>query len=205
MMQNDVIEKLADAAWDKLAEMPFDAITLSGLADECAISYADAVLYGGDVTGLIVYKIDQFDMNALRQSRDDFAEDPTARTYEKLLEGLMMRFEVLAPYRAQFSALHDGAKKAPALGAALLHQLSVTVAKLLVMAGDDSTGLKKQARIIGVVGVLLTVRPVWASDEGGDLGLTLKKLDDELKKACEWAVSLRVLSQADIAGASADE
>ena len=116
-----------------------------------------------------------------------------------------MRFEMLAPHRAQFEALHVAAKTAPALAAHLLHQLSDTVGKLLVLAGDDSTGFLKQARIIGVVGVLLRVRPVWIQDDGRDLGLTLKKLDDDLKRACEWAVSLRVLSEADVKGGHSDE
>ena len=46
----------------------------------------------------------------------------------------------------------------------------------------------------------MRVRSVWMTDESADLGLTIKKLDDELKKACEWAVTLRVLSPQDVQG-----
>ena len=192
---------LAQNCWTELAEKAPSQISLRAIAQASDMTYEQAVLYGGNITDLIMHQLDLLDTNALATSAEDFAEDPQASIYEKILEGLMMRFEALAPYRAQFNHLHDGAKRNPILAMHCLHQLSDTVGKLLTLAGDDSEGAVKQARILGVVGVLLRVRPVWSQDEGADLGLTLKALDDELKKACEWAVSLRVLSKDDVTGA----
>ena len=203
-MQDDSQDKLAAGVWEMLAHRQVSEISLAMVADEVGLSPQAAILAVGDVTGAILHQLDLLDRKALSVSVADFADDPMASIYDKLLEGLMMRFEILAPDRSQFEALHQASKKMPVLAAHLLHQLSDTVGKLLVLAGDDSSGLLKQARIIGVVGVLLRVRPVWASDEGADLGLTLKKLDKDLKRACEWAVSLRVLSQDDI-GSIRDE
>ena len=56
----------------------------------------------------------------------------------------------------------------------------------------------KQARILGVIGVLLRVRSTWLDDDSADMGLTIKALDEELKKACEWAVTFRILSPSDM-------
>lgn len=192
--------KLAQSCWAELGEHAPSQISMSAIAQASDMTPAQAVLYAGNVTDLILYQLDVLDTNALAMSAEDFADDPQASIYEKILEGLMMRFEALAPYRAQFNHLHDGAKQNPILAMHCLHQLSHTVGKLLTLAGDHSEGAIKQARILGVVGVLLRVRPVWSQDEGADLGLTLKALDDELKKACEWAVSLRVLSKSDVTG-----
>ena len=192
-------QALSEAAWALLAEKDLSAITLSEIAEAAEVSWDDAVIYGGDVTHLILGQLDHLDDASLRTSRDDFADDPHASIYEKLFEGLMMRFESLAPYRGQFDKLHQASKTNPALAAHLLHHLSTTVGKLLYLVGDDATGFVKQARIMGVVGVLLRVRPVWSDDTSSDLGLTMKALDDRLKKACEWAVSLRILSQDDVA------
>jgi hypothetical protein len=196
--------KLADACWALLAEMPPVALSLADIAERADCALDEAILYGGDVTDLILFKLDALDSAALAMSADDFADDPDATIYEKLLEGLMMRFEALSAHRVQFDTLHYAAKKQPLLALHLTHQLSHTIGKLLMLAGDESEGLIKQARILGVVGVLLRVRSVWSQDEGADLGLTLKALDDELKKACEWAVSLRVLSKEDVTGARED-
>ena len=192
--------KLAQSCWEELAHHTPSQISLAAIAQACEMTQAQAVLYGGSVTDLILHQLDSLDTSALATSAEDFAEDPNATIYDKILEGLMMRFEALAPYRAQFNHLHDGARQNPLLAMHCLHQLSHTVGKLLMLAGDDSEEAIKQARILGVVGVLLRVRAVWAKDEGADLGLTLKALDDELKKACEWAVSLRVLSKSDVTG-----
>ena len=196
--------ELAEACWTALADhMPHD-ISLEKLAEACDISVDEAVLHGGDITSLILAQLEMLDSQSLTTSADDFADDPHATIYEKLLEGLMMRFEALAPYRAQFDHLHKAAQRHPLLALHLTHQLSHTVGKLLHLAGDHSTGAIKQARILGVVGTLLRVRATWATDESADLGLTMKALDDGLKKACEWAVSLRVLTPDDIAGQRAE-
>ncbi|MGC6530194.1 MAG: hypothetical protein ACON4G_04160, partial [Candidatus Puniceispirillaceae bacterium] len=192
-------QALSEAAWALLAENDLSAITLADIAEAAEVPLDDAVIYGGDVTHLILGQLDHLDDASLRTSRDDFADDPHASIYEKLFEGLMMRFESLAPYRGQFDKLHQAAKTNPALAAHLVHHLSTTIGKLLYLAGDDATGFIKQARIMGVVGVLLRVRPIWSDDTSSDLGLTMKALDDGLKKACEWAVSLRILSQDDVA------
>ena len=184
---------LAETCWQMLGSQMPSEITMAALAQQCDISEAEAVLHAGDVTNLILHQLDRQDDEALQSSFSDFADDPDASVYEKLLEGLIMRFEVLAPSRVQLRNLHQEAVRNPLLAAHCLHQLSHIIGRLLYLAGDDTGGLKKQLRVAGVVGVLMRVRSVWLDDDSDDLGLTIKKLDDELKKACEWAVTLRVL------------
>ena len=190
--------ELADACWQRLSSSRCDEISLSLLAQDCNMSPSQAVIEAGSVTNLICYQLDKLDQEALLQSAEDFADDPHARIYDKLLEGLMMRFELFAPYRAQFDNLHHSAKRNPALALHLAHHLQDMIGRLLTLAGDETIGPRKQARIFGVGAVLMRVRATWIKDEGADLGLTLKALDDELKKACEWALSLKILSQDDI-------
>ena len=202
---------LAETCWQMLASQTPSEITMAALAQQCDVSETEAVLHAGDVTNLILYQLDSHDDEALQSSFSDFADDPDASVYEKLLEGLIMRFEVLAPSRAQLRNLHQEAIKNPLLAAHCLHQLSHTIGRLLYLAGDETTGLLKQLRVAGVVGVLMRVRSVWLDDDSADLGLTIKKLDDELKKACEWAVTLRVLRADEVtpdakgSGVSGDE
>ena len=191
--------ELAKACWQALADTMPNHITMTQLAEACGISYDEAILHGGDVTHLILHQLEVLDDEALSASFVDFAEDPDASSYDKIFEGLIMRFEVMAPSRKQLENIHNGAIRAPLLAMHCLHQLSHSIDKLLSLSGDNSTGAIRQARIAGVVGVLMRVRPVWISDESNDLGLTMKALDKELKKACEWALSLRVLSQDDLA------
>ena len=77
--------------------------------------------------------------------------------------------------------------------------------RLLYLCGDEVAGWRRQARIKGVMAVLLRVRPVWQSDDTADLSLTLSSLDKELRRAAEWAVSFSVLDAADLDDAVAPE
>lgn len=190
--------KLAAQCWAELAVSSFDNLSLEAIAEQLGISASQAHLAAGSVTDLILYQLDKIDHQALSTSFADFEDDPDATIYEKLFEGLVMRFETFADHRAQISALHDAAKRNPALGLHLSHQLADVIGKLLWLAGDESTGFIKQARKLGVTAAVMRVRPVWQEDHSADLGQTMKKLDDELKKACEWAISLRILSKDDV-------
>ena len=77
--------------------------------------------------------------------------------------------------------------------------------RLLSLCGDEVTGWRRQARIKGIMAVLLRVRPVWQSDDTADLSLTLSSLDKELRRAAEWAVSFRVLDAAELDDAVAPQ
>ena len=99
------------------SHMPAD-ITMTKLAEACDISEADAVLHAGDVTHLILHQLEMLDDDALQQSFADFADDPDASIYEKLLEGLIMRFEVLPVARAISDSSPRGDKE-PFIGSTL--------------------------------------------------------------------------------------
>ena len=198
MSMDSLRARLAEQCWADLADIEFNQLSLDMLADKVGVSAGQAHLSAGSVTDLILYQLNKIDDEALSTSFADFADDPDATIYEKLFEGLVMRFEIFADYRSQIDKLHEAAKRNPILGLHLSHQLADVMGKLLWLSGDDSTGFIKEARKLGVTAVAMRVRPVWQTDMSADLGQTMKKLDDELKKACEWAMSLRVLSKDDV-------
>lgn len=193
-------DQLANEAWEELALTGYESLKLSDIAQQCGMTEAEAVLVAGDVMQLILGKLQELDKAALAESLADFADDPDASIYDKILEGLTMRFEHFAQYRSQINALHQAAFRNPLLGLSLSHQLSETIAKLLFICGDTSTGWRKQARILGVTATVMRVRSDWADDETAGMELTMKKLDEALMKACDWALTLQILSDDDISG-----
>ena len=74
---------------------------------------------------------------------------------DKIMEGLMHRFEVYAPHRAQMAQLESAARQDPVLGLRLVDSLTQAVRMLLRMAGDDLTGLAGEARVRGVTDVAM--------------------------------------------------
>ena len=191
-------QALFSALWSALDQQPFEAVNLEQLADEAGLALTDLYVRYADSNAVLLATLRALDAAALRQSADDFADVPEASVHEKLLEGLIGRFELYAPLRVQMKAVHGAAQRNPLLAACLLARLADMTDRLLSLCGDEITGWRRQARIKGIMAVLLLVRPVWQFDETAGLSLTLSRLDKELRRAAEWAVTFRVLDAADL-------
>ena len=191
-------QALFSALWSALDQQPLGAISLEQLAGEAALALTDLYVRYANSDGVLLAALRALDAASLRQSADNFADVPEATVHEKLLEGLISRFELYAPLKVQLKAVDSAAQRNPVLAACLLARLADMTDRLLSLCGDEVTGWRRQARINGIVAVMLRVRPVWQADDTADLSLTLSSLDKELRRAAEWAVSLRVLDAADL-------
>ena len=190
-------QALFSALWSALDQQPFDTVSLEQLADKAGLPITELYVRYAGSDAVLLAALRALDAAALRQSADNFADAPEASFHEKLLEGLISRFELYAPIRAQMQAVQRVAQRNPILAACLLARLADMTDRLLSLCGDEATGWRRQARIKGIMAVLLRVLPVWQSDDTADLSLTLSRLDKELRRAAEWAVSFRVLDAED--------
>ena len=193
--------QLVEAFWAALRVRSFAELSLEMLAGEAGrdgqehlASPADMVGLA-DMTDLACVAVAMVDDQALAEIADDFNDAGDASVQEKLVEGLIHRFESFAPLKPQMQALHLACMRNPVLGMALGHQLLRAIDRLLRLCGDDSSGIKRMLRVKGVCAVVMRVRPTWMADETADLSQTLKQIDSELEKAREWAVSLKILEQ----------
>lgn len=188
-----IYKQIADALWADLAQRAWSDVSLQSVADDLVLDPVEVQLIAGSKSDIIVRKITEIDQAALRQSRADFADDPDASMHEKLLEGLLCRFEHFQPYKQQMHTLHTASLRHPALAAKLLAQLTKTMDKLLAICGDDQPSWRRQVRIEGMVGIVLSVRRDWQGDDTPDLAKTTKLLDKRLQQAAEWAASLKLI------------
>ena len=193
--------QLVEAFWATLRGRSFAELSLEMLAGEAGrdgqehlASPADMAGLA-DITDLACVAVAMVDDQALAEIADDFNDAGDASVQEKLVEGLIHRFESFAPLKPQMQALHLACMRNPVLGMALGYQLLRAIDRLLRLCGDDSSGIKRMLRVKGVCAVVMRVRPTWMADETADLSQTLKQIDSELEKAREWAVSLKILEQ----------
>ena len=184
--------QLANELWSALQTTPFADLTLSQLADEAGLETESAGL--ASMTDLACFAVAQIEEQALAETENDFLDAGDASIQEKLLEGLIHRFECFTPKRHQMQALYMAAMRDLDLGLALLNQLMRSIDRLLELCGDESRGIKRMLRTKGVCAVVMRARSTWMSDDTHDLAQTLKRIDIELEKAREWAVSFRVLN-----------
>ena len=185
---------LQDELWSALAHQDYLQIRLSTLADAAGISHREAVLVAGSEERVLLGALQEMDDAILAQCAEDFADDMQANVHEKLLEGLTQRFEAYADKRTGLHSISKACPRQPALAMQLSSNLYNFVDRLLILCGDDEEGLRKMARIHGICGVVLKASTTWQRDDSSDFSKTIKVLDQDLKKAAEWAVSLRVLA-----------
>ncbi len=100
-------DRLCEALWAQLGEQGWARVSV----DEAAVSAglpAEATWQAGSKLSLILSQLRQMEAAWLAALAGDLAEDAEASIQEKLLEGLMQRFEFLAAPGIQF----DGAEPA---------------------------------------------------------------------------------------------
>ena len=188
-----MMDRLAEAAWSQLADMSPRALHIDDIASAAGVAASAARAVSGSVTALILHHLARLDRQAVLESLADIEDAGEVPVRDKIMEGLMHRFEVYAPHRAQMAQLESAARRDPVLGLRLVDSLTQAVRMLLRMAGDDLTGLAGEARVRGVTGVAMVSARVWRTDETPDLSLTLKEIDKRLATAEEWGRTLRVL------------
>ena len=193
-MQTDTTDtaRLAEALWAQLGQLGWARLSLAEAAREAGLP-EDRIWQAGSPLSVILARLRQLDEQLLDDLAGDLADAGDASLQEKLLEGLMQRFELLAPHRPQFEALHRASTTDLLLAANLGLQLYEALDNLLGLCGDQGSGLARRVRVKGLVAVCLRVRPVWQKDDSPSLERTLKMLDKSLSDARDWAVSLRIL------------
>jgi len=189
-----MMDRLADAAWDMLADQPPRAIHIDDVANSADIAPAAARAVAGSITALILHKLQRLDRQAVLESLADLEDAGDVPIRDKIVEAMMHRFEIYAPYRRQVAQLDMAARRDPALGLRLLDSLAQAMRMLLRMVGDDLAGLQGEARVRGVAGVAMVVARTWKDDDTSDLSATLKEIDRRLATAEEWGRTLRVLA-----------
>ena len=191
----EIFATLADEAWRQLGSRPLAELMVAEIAAHADVDAALAVAVAGEPQQLALGKMAALDDQAVLESFADIEDAGAIPTREKILEALMHRFEVYAPYRTQIQALNRAARGRPDLALALGLGLQSVTRRMLAMAGDHCDGWRGMVRVKGVAGVVMVVARVWMNDDSPDLAPTMKELDRRMQQAEEWAVSLRLFQQ----------
>ena len=184
--------RLADAAWALLENQRLDQIKFDAVADMVGVDQRFSLALVGSVQNLVLAKMNALDCQSIIEAYDDIADAGQVSIREKIIEGLLHRFETYAPFRGQIDQLSKSARRHPELAVRLLDGLEAAIRRILMISGDPANGLKGILRVKGVAGVFLTTSRVWMKDDSPDLAATMKILDQRMSTAEEWCTSLRV-------------
>lgn len=182
MVQDDMLEPLADAALRLAPGRPWSDIAFGDLAQEAALPL-------DRVYGRVRTKTDVVDALSRRFDREaarDLEAAPDADVRERVFDAAMARFDAMEPHRAGLKPILKAARSDPALAARGVAMTARSACWLLEIAGVDTSGLGGALRVQGFALILARALRAWESEEAPGLARTMAALDRGLRDAEDW-------------------
>ena len=127
---------------------------------------------------ILVTKVDK---EALEEFKTDIFEDTISTTYDKILEGLILRFEKLLEYRPALKIISEGSDRKAEIFFKLLRQNYYFMFNLLGLVENKQNCGLKIIKSIALNIVFVKGIDVFLKDKNNNLDMTLRYLDKYLK------------------------
>ena len=171
-----IMEKIASDGWQMLdfeslsKEFDFDVLTKNaGVTNKMDLLVAFA----------------EFVDASVKQLFDDDLKDGEISVRERLLEALLIRFDVLAPYKVGIVELMKTFPNSPNFVFTGANSLRLSMEATLAAIGLESNGISGVIRVKGLSMVFLSAICTWSRDDSEDLSATTRVLDKRLKNVEE--------------------
>ena len=171
-----IMEKIASDGWQML-----DFESLSKEFD------FDVLTKNGGVTNKmdLLVAFSEFVDASVKQLFDDDLKDGEISVRERLLEALLIRFDVLAPYKVGIVELMKTFPNSPNFVFTGANSLRLSMEATLAAIGLESNGISRVIRVKGLSMVFLSAICTWSRDDSEDLSATTRVLDKRLKNVEE--------------------
>ena len=171
-----IMEKIASDGWQMLdfeslsKEFDFDVLTKNG-----------GVTNNMDLLVAFAEFVDA----SVKQLFDDDLKDSEISVRERLLEALLIRFDVLAPYKVGIVELMKTFPNSPNFVFTGANSLRLSMEATFAAIGLESNGISGVVRVKGLSMVFLSAICTWSRDDSEDLSATTRVLDKRLKNVEE--------------------
>ena len=125
--------------------------------------------------------IAKLDNETLEEFKTDLFEDSISTTYDKILEGLFLRFEKLLEYKPALKTLSEGSDSKAEIFFKLLRQNYSFMYNLLDLVENKENCVLKNIKTVALNIVFIKGIEVFLKDENNNLDSTLRYLDKYLK------------------------
>ena len=173
LIYKNLMKKIASDGWQ--------SIDLESLSQECEFDVLN-------VTGQLRNKVDllvafsEFIDTTVAQSIDADLKDDQIPLRERLLEALLIRFELLAPYKAGIIKLMTTLPNNPNFVLIGSKSLKLSMEATLAAVGLEAKGIQGAIRVKGLCIIFLSGVCTWSKDYSEDLSATTRALDERLKQ-----------------------
>ena len=180
-------EAAVGAFMAEVAAYGWAEVNLANVATRAGIDEAELLRHHASKTSLLLafqYHIDDLVMEAVDP------EDAHESTRNRLFDLLMLRFDLLQPYKAALMRLARELPRDPLAFAAWSRNLRRSMAWILATCGGPDGGWRGRLHANGLVALWLLTARVWLEDDSADLAKTMAALDKNLSRAEQAANQL---------------
>ena len=133
------------------------------------------------------------DLQILFEAEKDFRDDLEASVNEKLTDLIIRKCEIHLDTKLSLIRLRKSLIADPLIFPQLIYSFSYLTKQSLILCGDNLLGIKGNLRLIGVLGIFLSIFEKWLNLEDEDINLIMKYADTQLKKAEELGSNLQLI------------
>ena len=178
--------KLCDTYFSILNAGNKNSITLEVLCSKSKVSFEEAKKiipkdFVHNPPFFLKILVTKLDNEALEEFKTDIFEDSISTTYDKILEGITLRFEKLLEYRPALKIFSEGLDRKAEIFFKLLQQNYSFMFNLLdIVENKQNCGLKT-IKSVALNIVFIKGMEFFLKDENNNLDSTLRYLDKYLK------------------------
>ena len=178
--------KLCNTYFTMLNASNKNSINLEELCSKSKVSYDEAtkIIPKNSFNNPIFFLkilIAKLDNEALEEFKSDIFEDTISTTYDKILEGLILRFEKLLEYRPALKIISEGSDRKAEIFFKLLRQNYYFMFNLLGLVENKQNCGLKIIKSVALNIVFVKGIDVFLKDKNNNLDSTLRYLDKHLK------------------------
>ncbi|MDX2309291.1 MAG: TetR family transcriptional regulator [Hyphomicrobium sp.] len=167
--------RIISATMRLAADRPWDSVVMRDIADAAGLDLvAMRKAFPSKVAILSAFSRAIDDAVLARVPR--FTDGEAAR--DRLFDVIMIRFDVLSPYKAALRSIHA----TRAMDAELVRRMMATQAWMLHAAGIPTDGIMGLARVGGLASIYASVLETWLEDDDPGHGRTMAAVDRRLKR-----------------------
>ena len=196
----DLKWKLCDAYFTTLNNSNSNSINLEDLCFKSKVSYEEAkkIFPKNSVNNYFFFLqtlITKLDNETLEELKKDIANDTISSTYDKILEGLTLRFEKFLEYKPAFKIISEKLESKVENFFALLQQNYSFMFNLLDLVENKQNCILKTIKSTALNSLFTKAVEIFLKDENNNLDSTVRYLDKYLKDIEDVGIFLGIVKR----------
>jgi len=182
----DLKSKLCDAYFSILNNSNSNSIKLEDLCLKSKVSYDEAkkIIPENSFNNHVFFLqtlITKLDNETLEELKKDISDDTISSTYDKILEGLTLRFENFLEYKPAFKIISEKLESRVENFFALLQQNYSFMFNLLDLVENKQNCILKTIKSTALNSLFIKTVEIFLKDENNNLDATVRYLDKYLR------------------------